>query len=47
MEKLTEVIRAALVETYGEEFIEKSDEGFYVEDEETDMGLEVVIRATT
>lgn len=47
MEKLTEVIREALVEEYGEEFIEESAEGFYVEDEDADMGLEVVIRATT
>lgn len=47
MEKLTEVIRAALVEEYGEEFIEESADGFYVEDEDTDMGLEVVIRVTT
>ena len=47
MEKLTEVIRVALVEEYGEEFIEESANGFYVKDEDTDMGLEVVIRVTT
>ena len=47
MKHLYEVIRKALIEEYGEDFVTSNEEGFYVEDEDIDLGLEVIIRATT
>ena len=47
MKHLYEVIRKALIEEYGEDFVTSNEEGFYVEDEDIDLGLKVIIRATT
>lgn len=49
MKHLYEVVRKALIEEYGEDFVfvKGNEEGFYVEDEDIDLGLEVIIRTTT
>ena len=47
MKHLYEVIQKALITEYGADFVMENEEGFYVEDEDIDLGLEVIIRATT
>ena len=47
MEHLTKIIKKALIEEYGEDFVTESDNGFYVDLEDSNTGYEVIIEVTT